>query len=53
MIKQVKNLLPTDSLKTLYYIMIHPYLMCGILACGNATQANLKKTNVFQRRRGP
>ena len=50
MIKQVKNLLPTDSLKTLYYTMIHPYLTYGILAWGNATQANLKKIIVLQKR---
>ena len=28
--------------------MIHPYLTYCILAWGNATQANLKKTNVLQ-----
>ena len=50
MIKQVKNLLPTDSLKTLYYTMIHPYLTYGILAWGNATQANLNKIIVLQKR---
>ena len=51
MIKQVTNLLPTDSLKTLYYTIIHPYLTYGILAWGNnATHANLKKINVLQKR---
>ena len=50
MIKQVKNLLPTDSLNTFYYTMIHPYLTYGILAGGNASQANLKKINVLQNR---
>ena len=42
--------MPTDSLKTLYYTMIHPYLTYGILAWGNTTQANLKKINVLQKR---
>ena len=50
MLKQVKNLLPTENLKTLYYTMIHPYLMYRILAWGNATQGNPKKTNVLQKR---
>ena len=50
MIKQVTILLPTESLKTLHYTIIHAYLTYVILAWSNATQANLKKTNDLQNR---
>jgi len=34
-IKQVRNILNTDSLKTLYFAHIQPYINYGILAWGN------------------
>ncbi len=49
-IKQVKNMLPLDSLRTLYFSMIHPHLSYGILAWGNATTSNLKHTITLQKR---
>ena len=49
MIKQVKILLPTESLKTLYYTIVHAYLTYVILAWSNATQANLKKQTICKR----
>ena len=49
MIKQVRNILPTESENlVLYYDS--PHLTYGILAWGNATQANLKKIIVLQKR---
>jgi len=50
MIKQVKHFLPTESLKTLYYSMIHPYITYGILAWGNAGRSEIKKTYLLQKR---
>jgi hypothetical protein len=50
MIKQVKHLLPTESLKTLYYSMIHPYITYGILAWGNANRSEIKRTCLLQKR---
>ena len=49
-IKQVKNLLPLDCLRTLYFALIHPHLSYGITACGNASLAILKRTNILQKR---
>ncbi len=50
MIRQAKNFLPVDSLKTIYYSMVQPYLSYGILAWGNANKTDLKKTFLFQKR---
>ena len=50
MIKQVKHFLPANSLKTLYYALIHPHLSYGILAWGNANSSILKKTEILQKR---
>jgi hypothetical protein len=49
-IKQIKNTLPTDSLKTLYFAMIHPYILYGILAWGNVTPSAMKRTWTLQKR---
>ena len=49
-IKQVKNLLPLDCLRTLYFALIHPHLSYGITAWGNASQVTLKRTNILQKR---
>ena len=43
-IKQVKHILNTDSLKTLYFALIQPHINYGILAWGNAKQSFLKHT---------
>ena len=50
MIKQVKNILPAESLKTLYFSMIHPYLTYGDLAWGNSNQTTMKTTQLLQKR---
>ncbi len=49
-IKQAKNFLPIDSLKTLYEALIQPYISYGILAWGNASSTMLKKTVTLQKR---
>ena len=49
-IKQVKNLLPLDCLRTLYFALIHPHLSYGITAWGNASQVTLKRKNILQKR---
>ncbi len=49
-IKQTKQALPYNCLRTLYYCMIHPHLQYGILAWGNATQSNLNRTIKLQKR---
>jgi len=49
MIKQTKNFLPVNSLKTLYFALIHPHLTYGILAWGNASSPILYKTKMLQK----
>lgn len=49
-IKQVKNILPKQCLRTLYYSLIHSHLSYGILAWGNATQSALRQTSLLQKR---
>jgi hypothetical protein len=49
-IKQIKNVIPKESLRTLYFATIHPHLSYGILASGNASSAILNKTNVLRKR---
>ena len=49
-IKQIKNVIPKESLRTLYFATIHPHLSYGILAWGNASSAILNKTNILQKR---
>ena len=49
-IKQVKNVLPKQCLKTLYYSLIHSHLSYGILVWGNATQSALRQTTLLQKR---
>ena len=48
-IKQVKNYLQIDCLKTLYYAIIHPHLTYGILAWGNVNPSVLHKTKTLQK----
>ena len=49
-INQVKHFLPYDSMKTLYFSLVHPHILYGILAWGNAKAATLHKTIVLQKR---
>ena len=48
-IKQMKHILPLDSLKTLYTALIHPHLSYGILAWGNANKSILKPLESLQK----
>ncbi len=50
MIKQVKNFLPMECLRTLYFAIVHPHLTYGILAWGNASSSALQKTTILQKR---
>lgn len=49
-IKQLKFSLPKDSLRTLYFALIHPHLTYGILAWGNSKASLLRKTETLQKR---
>ena len=49
-INQVKNVLPKESLKTLYFALIQPQINYGILAWGNSSLSTLNKTNILQKR---
>ena len=49
-INQVKHYLPTESMKILYFSLVHPHLSYGILAWGNANSAVLNKTIKLQKR---
>jgi len=47
-IKNVKNILPTNEMKSLYYTLIHPYLNYGTLLWGSAAQNSLKRIETLQ-----
>jgi len=49
-IKQLKFTLPKDTLRTLYFALIHPHLTYGILAWGNSKATYLHKTEMLQKR---
>ncbi len=49
-IKQAKNILPTKSLVSLYFALIHPHLLYGILAWGKCSQNIINRTIVLQKR---
>ena len=49
-IKQVKFSLPKDSLRTLYFSLIHPHLIYGLLAWGSANNTLIRKTVTIQKR---
>jgi len=49
-IKQVKTIFNSDSLKTLYFALIQPHINYDILPWGNATKSILKHTTVLQKR---
>ena len=49
-IKQVKYFLPINSLRTLYFALIHPHISYGLLAWGNANNSIVHKTEILQKR---
>ena len=49
-LRQAKNILPTDCLKTLYYALIQPHISYGLLAWGNSTPTTLNRTILLQKR---
>ena len=49
-LKQVKKMLPLDSLKTLYYALIFPHLSYGIIAWGSADKGLIRQTELLQKR---
>jgi len=48
-IKQVKNILPKDCLRALYFALIHSHICYGILAWGNCTAKTLHRTVILQK----
>jgi len=49
-IRQVKRVLPTDSLRTLYYSLLHSHFTYGIIAWGSANKSNIKPLVTLQKR---
>ena len=49
-IKQVKFTLTKETVRILYFSLLHPHLIYGILAWGNATFNSLRKTELLQKR---
>ena len=49
-LKQVKHVLPLDSLRNLYFALIHPHLSYGNLAWGNADKNVIRKLTLLQKR---
>lgn len=49
-IKQVKHFLPYESLRTLYFTLIHPYLSYGITVWGSASSDVFRRTIILQKR---
>ena len=49
-IKQVKHILPFESLRTLYYSLIQSHLSYGIIVWGNADKSVVKSTFLLQKR---
>ncbi len=49
-IRQVKHLLPAESLRTLYFATLHPHLSYGILAWGNAPKSALNRLALMQKK---
>ena len=49
-INMSKHLLSQRHLKTLYYSLIHPYLLYGIRVWGNTYQKHVKKLETVQKR---
>ena len=49
-IKQVKYLLPYNTLRNLYYALVHSHLSYAIVAWGNADRTITRKTMTLQKR---
>ena len=49
-IKQLKNTLPEESLRILYFALVHPHLSYGIIAWGNTDKGFIKQTNILEKR---
>jgi len=49
-INQVKHILPTESLRTLYYSLINSHFSYGILAWGNAERSIIRSSFMMQKR---
>ena len=49
-IKHVKHVMPRDSLRTLYFALIRPYLSYGITLWGNANQNIIIPLTLIQKR---
>jgi hypothetical protein len=49
-IKQVKNILPRNSMRTLYFALVHSHFTYGLLAWGNASKAALHRSIILQKR---
>ena len=47
-LNSVKNMLPNDILRQLYYTMVQPYLTYGIILWGSTYQSYLKRTVFFR-----
>ena len=46
----MKNILPKECLRTLYYVLIDPHITYGTLAWGNANSCILKRSGTLQKR---
>ena len=49
-INRVKNILPSKTLKTLYYSLIHPHILYGLPIYSCTTQKNLNKIFKMQKK---
>ena len=49
-LNQVKNFLPHQTMRNLYYSIVHPHMLYGILAWGNANSTTIRKTILLQKR---
>ena len=49
-IKQVKNFLPSDSMRTLYFALVHSHYSYGLIAWGNACSTALHRSIILQKR---
>ena len=50
LIKQAKNILPKDSLRTLYFALVHSHYSYGLLTWGNASKSALQRSIILQKR---
>ena len=50
MIAKLRHFVPLSVLVKLYHSLISPYLLYGISSCGQASQSNLEKLLLLQKR---